>query len=146
MSRRESTGGVMRAHEIFSFVLALRHVPLYCAMYTQIVLNQRCWCCSLPVRGFRPRTGAGTTFLATAFESWMVTEHHIRGFPSHLVGDTFRMSMWAIGAATIASGFAADGSVKVMGLVGPFNLAIGVRPSASRMNHAPRGATNHILF
>lgn len=74
--------------------------------------------------------GAGSTLLATAFESWMVTEHHSRGYPSHLMADTFRMATWGTGLAAIASGFVADASVKGMGLLAPFNLAIGVRCSS----------------
>jgi len=70
--------------------------------------------------------GAAATLLATAFESWMVTEHHSRGYPSHLLAATFRMATWGIGLATIVSGFAAEASVKGMGLLAPFNLAIGV--------------------
>lgn len=79
------------------------------------------WCLSSLMR-----VGASATLLATAFESWMVTEHHSQGYPSHLLADTFRMATWGIGLATIASGFAAEASVKGMGLLGPFNLAIGV--------------------
>ncbi len=71
--------------------------------------------------------GAAATLLATAFESWMVTEHHSRGYPSYLLADTFRMATWGIGLVTIVSGFAAEASVKGMGLLAPFNLAIGVR-------------------
>ncbi|CAN0465831.1 unnamed protein product, partial [Ectocarpus sp. 8 AP-2014] len=72
--------------------------------------------------------GAGAMFLATAFESWMITEHRSRGYPSYLLADTFRMATWGIGLATIASGFLADASVRSMGmgLLGPFNIAIGV--------------------
>ncbi|CAM9988137.1 unnamed protein product [Ectocarpus sp. 6 AP-2014] len=72
--------------------------------------------------------GAGAMFLATAFESWMITEHRSRGYPSCLLADTFRMATWGIGLATIASGFLADYSVRSMGmgLLGPFNIAIGV--------------------
>lgn len=70
--------------------------------------------------------GAGATLLATAFESWMVTEHHSRGYPSHSLADTFRMATWGIGIATIASGFVADVAVKRTGILGPFDVAIGV--------------------
>ncbi|CAM9725338.1 unnamed protein product [Ectocarpus sp. 4 AP-2014] len=72
--------------------------------------------------------GAGAMFLATAFESWMITEHRSRGYPSYLLADTFRMATWGVGLATIASGFLADASVRSMGmgLLGPFNVAIGV--------------------
>eukprot|EP00903_Cladosiphon_okamuranus_P019296 g17737.t1 len=70
--------------------------------------------------------GASSTLLVTAFESWMVTAHHSRGFPSHFLADTFRMATWGTGLAAIASGFLGDVSVKGMGLLAPFNLAIGV--------------------
>lgn len=57
----------------------------------------------------------------------MVAEHHNRGHPSHFLADTFRMATWGTGLAAIASGFLGDASVKGMGLLAPFNLAIGVR-------------------
>lgn len=75
--------------------------------------------------------GAGATLLATAFESWMVTEHHSQRYPSHLLADTFRMATWGIGLATIASGFVAEASVKGMDILAPFNVAIGVRSLGS---------------
>eukprot|EP00904_Undaria_pinnatifida_P006550 jgi/Undpi1/3024/HiC_scaffold_14.g06401.m1 len=59
----------------------------------------------------------------------MVTEHHGREYPSHLLADTFRMATWGIGLATIASGFAAEASVKGMNILAPFNVAIGALES-----------------
>lgn len=70
--------------------------------------------------------GTSSTLLVTAFESWMVTEHHSRGYPSHFLADTFRMATWGTGLVAIASGFLGDASVKGMGDLAPFNLAIGV--------------------
>ncbi|CAM9182436.1 unnamed protein product, partial [Ectocarpus fasciculatus] len=72
--------------------------------------------------------GASAMLLATAFESWMITEHRSRGYPSYLLADTFRIATWGIGLVTIASGFLAEASVQSMGmgLLGPFNVAIGV--------------------
>lgn len=75
----------------------------------------------------RMHLGGSATLLATAFESWMVTEHHSRGYPSHMLADTFRMATWGAGLAAVASGFMAAASVERMGLLAPFNLAIGVR-------------------
>ena len=56
----------------------------------------------------------------------MVTEHHNRGYPSHLMGDTFRMTVWALGAVAVVSGFLAEAAVQRKGLLAPFELAIGV--------------------
>lgn len=64
--------------------------------------------------------------MATAFESWMVTEHHNRGYPSHLLGDTFRVAVWAAGTVAVVSGFLAEAAVQRAGLLAPFQLAIGV--------------------
>lgn len=58
----------------------------------------------------------------------MVTEHHKREYPVHLLSDTFRMATWGVGMATIASGLMAEAAVKRMGILAPFNLAIVVRP------------------
>ncbi|CAM9613060.1 unnamed protein product [Ascophyllum nodosum] len=70
--------------------------------------------------------GVCTSIIATAFEAWMVTEHHNRGYPSHLMGDTFRMTVWALGAVAVVSGFLAEAAVQRKGLLAPFELAIGV--------------------
>lgn len=110
----QSCGAAMGIHFFFCAVDVYRHhhqLPAHAGIL--IFLFSMC-------------VGAAATLLATAFESWMVTEHHSRGYPSHLLADTFRMATWGIGLATIVSGFAAEASVKGMGLLAPFNLAIGV--------------------
>lgn len=67
--------------------------------------------------------------MATAFESWMVTEHHNRGYPSHLLGDTFRVAVWTAGTVAVVSGFLAEVAVQCAGLLAPSGLAMGVRSS-----------------
>lgn len=54
----------------------------------------------------------------------MITEHHIRGYPSHLLADTFRFVTWGMGLTSVASGFVGDLAVRRFGSMAPFNVAI----------------------
>lgn len=56
----------------------------------------------------------------------MVTEHRNNGFPSHLLAETYRVSSWVVGLATVASGFLSDLAVAYGGEIAPFDVAAGV--------------------
>ncbi|GFO21247.1 molybdate-anion transporter-like isoform x1 [Plakobranchus ocellatus] len=68
--------------------------------------------------------GIATSILYSAFESWLVYEHHKRGFDSNLLGNIFSLgvlgnSMVAIGAGLVAQKFA-----DTFGFVAPFDVSL----------------------
>ncbi|RUS71434.1 hypothetical protein EGW08_020804 [Elysia chlorotica] len=68
--------------------------------------------------------GIATSILYSAFESWLVFEHHKRGFDSNLLGNIFSLgvlgnSMVAIGAGLVAQKFA-----DTFGFVAPFDVSL----------------------
>ena len=69
--------------------------------------------------------GFSTSILWSAFESWMVSEHHSRGFEGDWIGGTFSLAVAGNGLVAIASGFAAQGAVWAYNghPVAPFDLS-----------------------
>lgn len=62
--------------------------------------------------------------MATAFESWMVTEHRKRKYPNELLSQTFGLGQVINGVVAIIAGLVADLAVARYGNVGPFRLAV----------------------
>ncbi len=58
--------------------------------------------------------GVSTCLLFSAFESWMVAEHHKRQFPDDWLLSTFSIASWGNGIMAIAAGFAAQWSYSTM--------------------------------
>jgi len=69
-------------------------------------------------------SGVATSFLATAYECWMVSEHWTSGFPEEWLGDTFAAFTFGMGAAAALSGVFAGFLVDylALGVVSPFNV------------------------
>eukprot|EP01062_Namystynia_karyoxenos_P023570 TRINITY_DN1911_c0_g1_i1.p1 TRINITY_DN1911_c0_g1~~TRINITY_DN1911_c0_g1_i1.p1 ORF type:complete len:472 (+),score=154.28 TRINITY_DN1911_c0_g1_i1:79-1416(+) len=70
--------------------------------------------------------GFSTSILWSSFESWMVSEHHKRGFDNQLLGSTFGLMMAGNGFIAIAAGLAAQGAVYAYGghPVAPFDASL----------------------
>jgi MFS family permease len=69
--------------------------------------------------------GMATSLLFSVFESWYVNEHGSRGFPAEWMGETFSRASFGNGMAAILSGQLAGLVAAPLGLVAPFDLAIG---------------------
>eukprot|EP00906_Rhabdomonas_costata_P025783 RCo036830 len=70
--------------------------------------------------------GFATSILWSAFESWMVSEQHSRGFEESWVSSTFSLMTIGNGLVAIFSGFLAQGAVAAYGghPVAPFDLSL----------------------
>jgi MFS family permease len=68
--------------------------------------------------------GLGTSLLYTVFESWMVAEHNRRGYPQHLLDDTFAKSTLFNGLSAVFAGLIAQLGASALGFVGPFMVAL----------------------
>lgn len=70
--------------------------------------------------------GFATSILASAFESWMVSEHHTRGFEESWIANTFSLMTIGNGLVAISCGFLAQGAVYLYGghPVAPFDLSM----------------------
>lgn len=69
--------------------------------------------------------GIATSILWSAFESWMISEHHTRGFEESWVSNTFSLMTVGNGMIAIASGLLAQVAVWAYGghPVAPFDLS-----------------------
>ena len=67
--------------------------------------------------------GIATSILFSAFESWMVHEHHSHDFPAIDIGRTFYLATFGNGLVAILSGYAASAVADSFGFVAPFMLA-----------------------
>eukprot|EP01035_Chromulina_nebulosa_P020887 gene20887-27075_t len=98
---------------------------IFCIL--EIVINVLEHIPSMPILIFgRILGGLSTSLLFSAFESWMVSEHHKRGFPEHLLSSTFSISSSANGLIAIIAGVLAQFASDKAGDIGPFQLAIGL--------------------
>ena len=68
--------------------------------------------------------GISTSILFSAFESWMVHEHHAKSYPEEWLGLTFSLATSGNGAVAIASGVAASLVRDQFGPVAPFDLSL----------------------
>ncbi len=69
-------------------------------------------------------SGISTSILYSSFESWMIHQHKVQGYPDEWMAQTFTMCTMGNGVVAIASGVCAWGVNAVVGPVGPFDLAI----------------------
>jgi MFS family permease len=67
--------------------------------------------------------GIATSLLFTVFESWMVHEHHRRGFDQNSLNSTFGTSVLLNSLAAICAGLVASISSAFFGFVSPFMLS-----------------------
>lgn len=68
--------------------------------------------------------GLSTALLFVSFESWMITEHHKRGFHERLLQDTFSLAHAGNGVVAVLAGIAAQLLKDQYGDIGPFRAAI----------------------
>jgi MFS family permease len=68
--------------------------------------------------------GIATSILYSAFESWVIYEHHKRGFSEDLLGTLFAHAVLGNSIVAILSGVAAQKAVDVFGFVAPFDLSL----------------------
>jgi MFS transporter, MFS domain-containing protein family, molybdate-anion transporter len=69
-------------------------------------------------------SGIATSLLFSAFESWMVCEHHKQGFDSSLLGQTFSYATFGNGVAAVLAGLVANFAADTYGFVAPFVIAL----------------------
>jgi MFS family permease len=69
-------------------------------------------------------SGVATSLLFSAFETWMVCEHHKQGFDSNLLGTTFSYATFGNGLIAVLAGLVANTAAKMFGFVAPFVLAL----------------------
>ena len=69
-------------------------------------------------------SGVSTSLLFSAFESWMVCEHHKQGFDGSLLGDTFAYATFGNGLVAVLAGLIANTAAASYGFVAPFVVAI----------------------
>lgn len=96
---------------------------MYCVCYiiaclTKLVNNY--WLLMLG----RFLSGIATSLLFSAFESWMVCEHHKQGFDSALLGETFSYATFGNGLAAVLAGLVANFAADTYGFVAPFVIAL----------------------
>ncbi|XP_012936569.1 molybdate-anion transporter [Aplysia californica] len=70
--------------------------------------------------------GTATSILYSAFESWLVYEHHKRGFESHLLGNIFSLGVLGNSVVAILAGLLAQKFADLFGFVAPFDLSLAV--------------------
>lgn len=68
--------------------------------------------------------GIAYSILFSAFEAWMVNEHHTRGFPSSRLATTFARAQFGNGIVAILSGQVAGWFAHRFGKVMPFDVSI----------------------
>ena len=69
---------------------------LFCVFYTLSCVSKHYPSYNILMVG-RILGGVSTSILFSAFESWMVKQHHTLGFDSNLLGDTFQKA-WGLNA------------------------------------------------
>lgn len=67
--------------------------------------------------------GISTSILFSAFESWLVSEHHSRGYSDEWLSATFSTATSLNGFVAIAAGIVGNMLVGVFGYVAPFDLS-----------------------
>ena len=72
----------------------------------------------------RLMAGLSTSILYSAFESWVVCEHHARGFGEDLLSSLFAHATLGNSVVAILAGVVAQGFADAYGFVAPFDVAI----------------------
>jgi len=67
-------------------------------------------------------SGIATSFLATCFEAWMISEHNRRAFLPSLLNDTFSIYVLLMGVVAVGSGAVAGLVEKEGGVLAPFDV------------------------
>lgn len=67
--------------------------------------------------------GISTSILFSAFESWLVSEHHSRGYSDDWLAATFSTATSLNGFVAIAAGIVGNFLVNIIGFVAPFDLS-----------------------
>ncbi|XP_048739723.1 molybdate-anion transporter-like isoform X2 [Ostrea edulis] len=70
--------------------------------------------------------GIATSILYSAFESWMVNEHHKRGFDQDSLGNIFSNAVLGNSLVAILAGLVAQTFADRFGFVAPFDVALSV--------------------
>lgn len=68
--------------------------------------------------------GIATSILYSAFESWLIHEHHRRGFESSLLGNIFSHAVIGNSVVAIGSGLVAQKAADFFGYVAPFDASL----------------------
>ncbi|PAA79949.1 hypothetical protein BOX15_Mlig030788g1, partial [Macrostomum lignano] len=68
--------------------------------------------------------GTATSILWSGFESWLVHEHHSRGYSEHQLEETFNLAIFFNSIGAIASGLVSQYAVDWFGFVAPFDCAL----------------------
>lgn len=69
-------------------------------------------------------SGVATSLLFSAFEAWMVAEHHRLGFPFEDLSKTFHVQTQCNAMVAVVAGLAAQGAVFVGGYAAPFGVSL----------------------
>eukprot|EP01059_Diplonema_ambulator_P035172 TRINITY_DN8188_c0_g1_i1.p1 TRINITY_DN8188_c0_g1~~TRINITY_DN8188_c0_g1_i1.p1 ORF type:complete len:442 (+),score=91.84 TRINITY_DN8188_c0_g1_i1:34-1326(+) len=72
----------------------------------------------------RVLAGIATSLLTTTFETWMVSEHHSRGYVASLLDNTFAWATQINGLVAVFAGVAASAVADRYGYQAPFVLAV----------------------
>lgn len=102
-----------------------RGCVLYCVLEIVINLLEHATTFELLLLG-RFLGGISTSLLGCAFESWMVSRHKAKGYPAHLLDETFTIVSVANGVLAVIGGVIGYVLVKPLGMgpIGPFRAAV----------------------
>ncbi|XP_076448468.1 molybdate-anion transporter-like [Babylonia areolata] len=70
--------------------------------------------------------GMATSILYSAFESWLIFEHHKRGYESDLLGNIFSLAVLGNSLTAIVAGLVAQKFADMFGFVAPFDVSMSV--------------------
>lgn len=100
-----------------------RSCIVYCVL--EIIINTLEHSTDFPTLLFgRVLGGISTNLLFSAFEAWMVTEHHRRKFPESWLSKTFSSASVLNGSMAVFAGIVAQLLEDQLGQIGPFQGAI----------------------
>ncbi|KAA8492112.1 Molybdate-anion transporter [Porphyridium purpureum] len=68
--------------------------------------------------------GIATSILFSAFEAWLVSEHHSRNYPGPWLSETFAKAQFGNGVVAIVSGQLAGQAANTFGKVAPFDMSL----------------------
>lgn len=102
-----------------------RNALLYCVVYALSCATKHSPDFHVLLLG-RVLGGIAYSILFSAFESWMVYEHHARGFSEPLLATTFARAQLGNGVVAIISGLVAGYVAKKYSKVAPFDLSMAV--------------------
>lgn len=103
-----------------------RNALLYCIVYALSCVTKHSSDFHVLLLG-RILGGIAYSILFSAFESWMVYEHHARGFPEPLLATTFAQAQLGNGVVAIVSGLVAGYVAHIYNSkVAPFDLSMAI--------------------